>query len=177
MKSYKTEAPAFSLVLHHPWLMISTFFGSGCITPAPGTWGSFAAWLTFWLMESAFERATIWFAAALAFILGCIAVGRSETYLHKTDHGSIVIDEVVAVWLTLLVTPIGFFWQLASVIAFRFFDIVKLPPVSVLDSMRQNGFTVMLDDVFAAVYAIILINAAAYVFEVSGFATPIWTFF
>ena len=36
---------------------------------------------------------------------------------------------------------------------FSFFDIVKLPPASVLDRGRQNGFTVMLDDIFAAVYA------------------------
>ena len=41
MKSYKTTPPSFQTVLKHPWLWISTFFGSGCITPAPGTWGSF----------------------------------------------------------------------------------------------------------------------------------------
>lgn len=39
MKSYKTTPPSFKTVLEHPWLWVSTFFGSGCITPAPGTWG------------------------------------------------------------------------------------------------------------------------------------------
>lgn len=38
MKSYKTTPPSFQTVLKHPWLWISTFFGSGCITPAPGAW-------------------------------------------------------------------------------------------------------------------------------------------
>ena len=51
MKSYKTTPPSFKTVLEHPWLWVSTFFGSGCITPAPGTWGSFAAWGAFWLLD------------------------------------------------------------------------------------------------------------------------------
>ena len=70
--------------------------------------------------------------------------------------------------------PLGFWWQLSSVIAFRFFDIVKLPPASVLDRGRQNGFTVMLDDIFAAVYAILVINSMAWVAGFYGAASPIW---
>ena len=95
-------------------------------------------------------------------------------YLNKVDHGSIVVDEVVAVWVVLLLTPLGFWWQLSSVIAFRFFDIVKLPPASVLDRGRQNGFTVMLDDIFAAVYAILVVNSMAWVAGFYGAASPIW---
>lgn len=63
------------------------------------------------------------------------------------DHGSIVIDEVVAVWLVLLLCPTGLFWQLAGVLVFRFFDIVKLPPAAGLDNGPQSGWTVMIDDV------------------------------
>lgn len=174
MKSYKTVPPPFSLVIRHPSLLCSTFFGAGCLTPAPGTWGSFAAWLAFWLLDLVVGRSFIWVLAAVLFILGCFAVDRSSRYLDKVDHGSVVIDEVVAVWLTLLLTPVGFWWQLSSVIAFRFFDIIKLPPVSILDNARQSGLTVMLDDVFAALYAILVINAMAWVAGFYGAASPLW---
>ena len=107
-------------------------------------------------------------------MLGCVSVGKSTVYLNKVDHGSIVVAEVVAVWVVLLLTPLGFWWQLSSVIAFRFFDIVKLPPASVLDRGRQNGFTVMLDDIFAAVYAILVINSMAWVAGFYGAASPMW---
>ena len=174
MKSYKTTPPSFKTVLEHPWLWISTFFGSGCITPAPGTWGSFAAWGAFWLLDMWLGRSFIWAAALVLFVVGCVSVGKSTVYLNKVDHGSIVVDEVVAVWVVLLLTPLGFWWQLSSVIAFRFFDIVKLPPASVLDRGRQNGFTVMLDDIFAAVSAILVINSMAWVAGFYGAASPIW---
>ena len=162
MKDYKTEAPPISEVYSRPQLLIATFFGAGCITPAPGTWGSFAAWAVFLLLDHFFSRGFIWFLVVFFFLLGVMVIPKSEPYLKKMDHGSIVIDEVVAVWLVLLLTPIGWGWQLASVVAFRFFDIVKLPPASVLDNARQNGFTVMLDDVIAALYALLIIDAAAF---------------
>ena len=111
MKSYKTTPPSFKTVLEHPWLWISTFFGSGCITPAPGTWGSFAAWGAFWLLDMWLGRSFIWAAALVLFVLGCVSVGKSTVYLNKVDHGSIVVDEVVAVWVVLLLTPLGFWWQ------------------------------------------------------------------
>ena len=90
MKSYKTTPPSFKTVLQHPWLWISTFFGSGCITPAPGTWGSFAAWGVFLLLDMWLGRSFIWAAALVIFVLGCVSVGKSTVYLNKVDHGSIV---------------------------------------------------------------------------------------
>ena len=80
MKSYKTTPPSFKTVLEHPWLWVSTFFGSGCITPAPGTWGSFAAWGAFWLLDMWLGRSFIWAAALVLFVLGCVSVGKSTPY-------------------------------------------------------------------------------------------------
>ena len=51
---------------------------------------------------------------------------------------------------------------------------MKLPPASVVDRGRQNGFTVMLDDIFAAVYAILVINSMAWVAGFYGAASPFW---
>ena len=66
------------------------------------------------------------------------------------------------------------FGFLVAALIRNFFDIVKLPPASVLDRGRQNGFTVMLDDIFAAVYAILVINSMAWVAGFYGAASPIW---
>lgn len=162
MKSYKTEAPPVKEVYSRPQLLIATFFGAGCITPAPGTWGSFAAWAVFLLLEQIVSRGVIWFFVVIFFLLGLMVIPKSEPYLKKMDHGSIVIDEVVAVWLVLLLTPLTWGWQLASVVAFRFFDIVKLPPASSLDKTKQNGFTVMFDDIIAAFYALLVIDVSAF---------------
>ncbi len=177
MKSYKTEAPAVSTVIRKPALLFTTFFCSGCITPAPGTWGSFAAWFAFWVMETFSDRSTIWLVSVLCFVMGIYAIPRCGKLLGKMDHGSIVIDEVVAVWLVLLLIPIGFLWQLAGVLAFRLFDIIKLPPVSTIDELEQSGFTVMIDDIFAAIYALIVVNGLALVFEYCFGLDLVWKVF
>lgn len=174
MKSYKTVAPPFLKVVKNPWMMISTFFGSGCITPAPGTWGTFAAWLAFAILSQMVNREIIGIISIIVFVLGVIAIPKCEPILHKMDHGSIVIDEVVATWMALLLTPLGIFWQLGTVLSFRFFDIVKLPPASSIDSRRQNGFTVMLDDIFAAIYAVLVVNLIAWVLLNFDLAQPVW---
>lgn len=148
-------------------------FGSAALRRRRGP-GFFCGLGLLFAFRHVLGRSFIWALALVLFVLGCVSVGKSTAYLNKVDHGSIVVDEVVAVWVILLLTPLGFWWQLSSVIAFRFFDIVKLPPASVLDRGRQNGFTVMLDDIFAAVYAILVINSMAWVAGFYGAASPMW---
>lgn len=160
MKNYSVKAPTFGEVYRNPCHMVTTFFGAGCITPAPGTWGSFAAWPVFWLMSQFLPSATIWAVIAATFVLGALMIPNSGRLLGKVDHGSIVIDEVVAVWIILMLIPQTFFWQLAGVAVFRVFDIVKLPPASTIDSLRQNGWTVMVDDLLAAAYALLVLFGA-----------------
>lgn len=159
LKDFKDKAPQFSSVIKNPADLISTFFGVGCITPAPGTWGSFAAWLAFWLLSYVCSHTVLWVLTAVLFFLGVWSIPQSGERFGKVDHGSIVIDEVVAVWIILLVIPQTFWWQLAGVIVFRFFDILKLPPASTIDRLKQNGWTVMVDDLFAAVYALCILTA------------------
>jgi phosphatidylglycerophosphatase A len=71
------------------------------------------------------------------------------------DHGAIEWDELVAFWLVLWVTPPDFFWQLAAFYAFRLFDIFKPPPARWVDIHMKYGFGVMLDDLIAALFAMV----------------------
>ena len=54
-------------------------------------------------------------------------------------------------------------WLVAAFVAFRFFDIVKLPPASYFDRKMKNGVGVMLDDAVAALYALLLLWLAQWV--------------
>ena len=177
MKDYSVTAPSIKEVYKNPWLIFTTFFGAGCLTPGPGTWGSFAAWLAFLILEPLGGRGLMWILTILCFIVGVIAIPKCEAVLRKMDHGSIVIDEVVAVWLVLLLCPTGLFWQLAGVLVFRFFDIVKLPPAAGLDNGPQSGWTVMIDDVFAALYTLLVVNGVAWLLVYFLNAELMWKVF
>lgn len=133
-------------------ILFATFFYLGYSPIASGTAGSLGALLLVWLLgtSQAFVFPGI---AALLFFLGVYASSVIQKETGIADHGIIVIDEVVGIFLTftfIQITPLnlclGFF-------LFRFFDIFKLPPASTVDRRLKNGWGVMLDDVFAGVYA------------------------
>ena len=89
----------------HPAHIIATFFGAGLIHPGPGTWGTLAGWLVFVLLGR-FLTYEIWFGIVIAtFFLGAWASRVTSDHLGVQDHGSIVIDEVFAIWLVLLLVP------------------------------------------------------------------------
>ena len=74
------------------------------------------------------------------------------------DHGSIVWDEFVGVFIVLASIPtLSLLWIAIAFILFRFFDILKPYPIRYFDQKLESGFGIMVDDVLAAVYAVIVI--------------------
>ena len=143
----------------HPAHIIATFFGAGLIHPGPGTWGTLAGWLVF-VLFGRFLTYEIWFGIVIAtFFLGAWASRVTSDHLGVQDHGSIVIDEVFAIWLVLLLVPPMLPWQIAVFVAFRIFDIVKCPPADYFDKKMKNGFGIMFDDAIAAFYAWLVLFA------------------
>ncbi|HEX2518970.1 MAG TPA: phosphatidylglycerophosphatase A, partial [Castellaniella sp.] len=65
-------------------------------------------------------------------------------------------DEIVAIWLVLWLLPSEFWMQAVGVVLFRLFDILKPVPVSWLDRNCKGGFGVMIDDIGAALYAVLV---------------------
>jgi phosphatidylglycerophosphatase A len=149
--------PDLKFLFAHPAHFIALGFGSGLSPVAPGTAGTLAAWLTFPLLHRSFSDAGLLAVLLAAFVLGVFAVGRAGRALGAADHGSIVWDEIVPFWLVLLMTPPGFLWQLAAFIWFRFFDIVKPQPVRWIDAHLKTGLGVMLDDLVAAGYTLLVL--------------------
>jgi phosphatidylglycerophosphatase A len=137
-------------LMRHPAHFVALGFGAGLAPKAPGTFGALLGW---WLGRQALEHAsTLGYAALLVagFAIGvwaCTIAGRN---IGKTDHGAIVWDEVIAMMLVVWFVPGGFVSQFIGFLLFRFFDIVKPPPIGYFDRTLKNGFGVMFDDLVAA---------------------------
>jgi len=130
-------------------------FGLGLIPFAPGTFGSLLAIPLWWATPR-----VLWIQLAVAvviFTFGVWVCGASARRLGIHDHGGIVWDEVVGMYITLLVIPLEPLWILASFGLFRLFDIWKPWPIRDLDHRLRGGLGIMLDDVIAGLYAACLL--------------------
>lgn len=139
--------------LSNPGVLIATWFGSGYLPKAPGTWGSIAALPFAWLIVDHFGPIYLLVASVCVFIAGIWA---SNVYMRLSkshDPGPVVIDEVVGQWLTLLCVPTELSYYVIGFILFRLADIFKPWPANWADRHVNGGLGVMLDDVFAAAYA------------------------
>ncbi len=134
---------------------IATWFFSGLSPKAPGTVGSFFTLpLVFLLAPLGFW--SILFFAILLFFIGQQATSVVLKVKKATDPGYVVIDETVGQLLTFLwVAQNGLIWYdyFIGFALFRFFDIVKVWPASIIDRKTHNAFGVMADDVIAGLYA------------------------
>jgi len=147
-----------------PWL-IATFFGVGYLRPGPGTYAAVATVLLWW-GASRFV-ATGWLtpvaiAAALAVTL--IGIPSSTVVARESgdkDPGFVVIDEVAGQMIALIGVPLHWKYLLTSLILFRVFDILKPFPLRRLEKL-PGGTGIMMDDVGAGLYALLLLWAWQY---------------
>lgn len=138
-------------------LFLATGFGSGYSPIMPGTAGTLVALPLFWLLRLWFDPVMVSLLAGVLFFMALPVCQIAGRHFNQADAPQIVIDEIVAMLLILSVTEETWFWQLAAFVAFRFFDIVKPFPVSWADNHVPGGLGVMLDDLLAAGYAILLL--------------------
>ena len=154
------------------YFIIATFFGSGLAKKAPGTFGSLATLPFAFLMAYFFGFNGIFYATVITFLIGAFAVKKVTQNLNERDPGKIVIDETAGQltsfllvanylqnnlsWTAFLVYALGFG-------LFRLFDIAKFGPVEWADTKLENEWGVMLDDIFAGLFATIVL-----MFFVSG---------
>lgn len=152
-----TMRPTVSFLLAHPAHFIALGFGSGLAPRAPGTAGTLLAWLLYPLIKTPVSDFVFVALLVSLFFAGVIAADRTGRALGVADHGAIVWDEMVAMWLVLLFTPTTLLWQGVAVLLFRAFDILKPPPIRWADSQLKGGFGVMFDDILAAAYTILVL--------------------
>src|SRR5690606_9381274 len=116
-----TALPA-SLPLRHPVVLVSTWFGAGLVRPAPGTWGTLAAYPFAFAISWLGGPWLLAFAAAAAFAAGIWASGRYCVAAEKDDAPEVVIDEVSAIWLVLAALPMTWVGWIGAFFLFRLFD-------------------------------------------------------
>lgn len=142
--------------------------GSGLSPKAPGTVGSLAALIP----AVPLLALPLWWGVAVVFVafwIGVYLCGVTSRALGVHDHGGIVWDEFVGMWLVLLFVPFDPWWWLAAFLLFRLFDVLKPWPIRWLDRRVEGGFGIMIDDVLAAVYALLpLLVAQAWLGPATG---------
>ena len=147
-------------VLAHPAHFIALGFGAG-VLPAAGTFGTLLGFPIYWALAAQFSTqvSPLWLFGVIAalFALGVWACDVTGRHLGVSDHNGMCWDEVVAFLLVLMFTPQGWAWQAVAFFAFRFFDVVKPPPIRHFDRSMKGGLGVMFDDVLAAGYTLLLL--------------------
>jgi len=140
---------------------VATFFGAGRLRPGPGTWGSLATVLLWWLLASHLPAAAR-IPVILILIVVVVAVGIPAATLEerasgRKDPNYIVIDEVAGQLVALIACPMKWQALLAGFILFRGFDVTKPPPVRRLERLPE-GTGIMVDDLGAGAYALIVLQ-------------------
>lgn len=166
MSKNKPRIPEFSELVQNPVVMLGFGLGSGLVPKGPGTAGTLLGLLLF-LPVLVWSPFSAWIIFIVGLFAGSYICGKSSEYMDVHDHGGIVWDEFVGIWLVLLVLPVQNwqYWLLAFVV-FRVFDIFKPWPIKTVDENVTGGFGIMLDDVLAAIYSIMFIWAI-YFFTLS----------
>ena len=131
-------------------------FGSGLSPFAPGTMGTLVA-IPFAIVLKSLGTMGFWIVLVLAFLSGIKLCEQASRKLGVHDHGGIVWDEMVGYWLAVAFVPLQWQWLLAAFVLFRFFDIVKPWPIRQFDRKVSGGFGIMLDDVIAALFTMIIL--------------------
>jgi phosphatidylglycerophosphatase A len=148
--------PTVAFLLHHPAHFLALGFGAGLAPVAPGTFGTLVA-IPLALLLRAYAGGPAFIAAIVVlFAAGTWAAQVTGRNLGTPDHGAIVVDEIAAFLLVLFFVGPEPVRVAFAFLIFRLFDIVKPPPIRQVDAAMKNGAGVMLDDLLAAGYTLIV---------------------
>lgn len=151
----KTPVPI--RLLRDPGHLLSLGFGSGLSPYAPGTVGTVAA-IPFYLLLSRLPMPGYVLATLACVLLGIYLCGRTGRVLGVHDHNAIVWDEFAGLFITMLFAPVTITTVILGFCLFRLFDILKPWPACVIDTRLKGGLGVMLDDVIAGIYAMLVLQ-------------------
>lgn len=143
------------------WYFLAIGFGLGTISfhliPV-GTIASFMAIPVWWLLIYFFSYKVYFLFLYVAIIIGIYSCGKINKIMGVHDHKSIVWDEFIGMWITLIVVPIhDYIWVVVAFLVFRILDILKPWPISWLDRVIKGGLGIVIDDVTAGMISICIL--------------------
>lgn len=142
--------------LRYPDVFFATGFGSGLSPVAPGTVGSLAALLLFTFVHD--TRWPLLIICVVGFMVGVWFCDKTSERLGVHDHGGIVWDEFIGMWITMLWVPPTLTNLMLAFVFFRIFDVLKPWPIAYLDKHVEGGFGIMIDDVIAGLFAAVCLR-------------------
>ena len=148
-------------IWRNPIHFLAFGLGSGAAPKAPGTFGTLAA-IPLWLLFADLPILSYIAVVVVASLVGIWLCGQTSKDLGVHDHGGIVWDEFVGLWITYIALPEGWLWVLFGFLLFRLFDIWKPWPIGWADSKVSGGLGIMLDDILAGFMALGVLQAVNY---------------
>ena len=144
-------------LLKNPVHFLSLGFGSGLAPYAPGTFGTLAA-IPLYLLIQPLPLVAYLIVTALSVLIGVYLCEKTANALGVHDHSGIVWDEIAGYLITMIAVPLDWVWILTGFVLFRFFDILKPWPIKWIDAKVSGGWGIMLDDVLAGVFSLIVLH-------------------
>ena len=138
---------------------VATVFFVGYIPFAPGTFGALAGMVFIWLLKPALPLLLTILAAG--FAAGTVSAHYAEKAFGEKDCGHIVIDEFVGFLVSVVLLPQTAGYLVSAFLLFRFFDILKPPPIRNIERALNGGMGIMLDDVAAGIATNVVLQLAA----------------
>ena len=148
------------------WL-IGTGAGVGLVPVAPGTFGTAAALLAYYVVPVPSTSLIFLSVILIGLIVGIWATSILSTD-DNPDPSKVVWDEYVGLWITCFLLPKTLAWAICSFFIFRIFDIAKPWPIRRIESFPK-GWGIMLDDVLAGIYGNLCINITRSIFLSQSF--------
>ena len=143
--------------MHTLIMAIATGLYSGYLPKAPGTWGSLVGLILFFLLHNLSLEIYLTVVAGL-FLIGTFVAGEAEKIMDHKDPGLVVIDEIVGMLITMIAVPATPLFMVLGFALFRIFDIWKPFPVGFVDQRYHGGLGIMLDDVVAGIYSLLILQ-------------------
>tara|TARA_R110001632_G_scaffold75443_2_gene171780 strand:+ start:9560 stop:10048 length:489 start_codon:yes stop_codon:yes gene_type:complete len=148
--------------LANPVHFLALGFGSGLAPKAPGTFGTIAAIPLVCVLAYSTSLSGYLLVTLVASIVGIWLCGKTAKDMMVHDDSSIVWDEIAGLLITMIAVPLSWQTLLLGFVLFRLFDILKPWPISYLDARVHGGFGIMIDDVLAGFFALILMHLTLY---------------
>lgn len=145
----------------HPVHFLALGFGSGAAPFAPGTFGTLAA-IPLFLLLAQLSLSTYLACLLVICLAGVWICDKTAHDWGVHDHSAIVWDEFAGFLLTMTAAPLQWEWIVLGFLLFRLFDIWKPFPIGLLDRDVGGGLGIMLDDLVAGLYALIILHLVIY---------------
>lgn len=160
MRDYTAQSVPRS-VWEKPSHFIAFGFGSGAMPFAPGTFGTLMA-IPFYLAIQSLSPTLYLLLVVVITLASMWLCDRITKEIGIHDHSGMCLDEIVGYLVTMYGAPHGLIWIIWGFLLFRLFDIWKPWPIRYIDEQVKGGVGIILDDVLAGVYSLIILHILAW---------------